>query len=162
MPRYHKLGNIPPKRHTIFEKPDGGLYYEELFGTIGFDGMSSLLYHTQRPTQVKEVLESHDLSPEISTRYNMKSLSLKGFDIKPCADFLESRKIVLTNKDLHIALAAPQESVTSYFYKNTDSDELLFIHKGSGTLKTQMGNIDFGYGDYILIPRGLIYQIHWW
>ena len=160
MPRYHKLGKIPPKRHTIFEKPDGGLYYEELFGTIGFDGMSSLLYHTQRPTQVKEVLESHDLSPEISTRYNMKSLSLKGFDIKPCADFLESRKIVLTNKDLHIALAAPQESVTSYFYKNTDSDELLFIHKGSGTLKTQMGNIDFEYGDYILIPRGLIYQIH--
>lgn len=30
MPIYHKLGSIPPKRHTIFEKPGGGIYYEQL------------------------------------------------------------------------------------------------------------------------------------
>ena len=46
MPIYHKLGKIPQKRHTQFEKPDGSLYYEQLFGTIGFDGMSSLAYIT--------------------------------------------------------------------------------------------------------------------
>ena len=66
MPIYHRLGQIPPKRHTIFEKPAGGYYHEQLFGTIGFDGMSSLMYHVRWPTQVKEVLGSHDVSPKIA------------------------------------------------------------------------------------------------
>jgi len=64
MPIYHKLGNIPSKRHTQFEKPSGGLYNEQLFGTIGFDGMASLMYHIHRPTQVIEILESQDLTPK--------------------------------------------------------------------------------------------------
>ena len=55
MPFYHKLGEIPPKRHTQFRKKDGTLYYEQLFGTVGFDGMSTNSYHEQRPTQVKEI-----------------------------------------------------------------------------------------------------------
>ncbi len=38
MPFYHKLGEIPPKRHTQFRKPDGELYSEQLFGTIGLMG----------------------------------------------------------------------------------------------------------------------------
>ncbi len=66
MPIYHKLGEIPPKRHTQFRKPNGELYNEQLFGTIGFDGMSSLLYHHHRPTMVKEVGESVDVSPKIA------------------------------------------------------------------------------------------------
>ncbi|MGB0836689.1 MAG: homogentisate 1,2-dioxygenase [Flavobacteriaceae bacterium] len=159
MPRYHHLGKIPPKRHTIFKKENGDLYYEELFGTIGFDGMSSLLYHEQRPTQVKAVVKTEDLSPEISQAHNMKSYSLKGFGLEPCDDYLESRKIVLTNSDCHITLAAPKKSMTDYFYKNTDSDEVIFVHKGTGTLKTQMGNIPFEYGDYLVVPRGIIYQM---
>ena len=59
MPFYHKLGKIPPKRHTQFRKPDGSLYAEQLFGTIGFDGMASLLYHVHRPTQVKEIKKAY-------------------------------------------------------------------------------------------------------
>ena len=66
MPFYHKLGEIPKKRHTIFKKQDGGLYYEQLFGTVGFDGMSSLLYHTHRPTMVKKINGSTDISPKIA------------------------------------------------------------------------------------------------
>lgn len=159
MPFYHQLGNIPHKRHTVFKKPDGGYYYEELFGTIGFDGMSSLLYHCHRPTQVKEVLESIDVSPEIAVEKNMKSYALNGFQIPPKDDFLESRVTVLINNDCHIVLAAPKKSLTKYFYKNADCDELIFIHKGSGKLRTLLGNIEFAYGDYLMIPRGMIYQI---
>ena len=160
MPRYHKLGNIPPKRHTVFKKPDGSFYYEELFGTIGFDGMSSLLYHTQRPTQVKEVVKSYSVEPKTAVEKNMKSLALKGFNVPPINDFLESRKCVLMNSDCQIILAAPKKSLTEYFYKNTDSDEVIFIHKGTGKLRTILGNIDFEYGDYLVIPRGVIYQIN--
>ncbi|MFS4482666.1 homogentisate 1,2-dioxygenase [Hyunsoonleella sp. 2307UL5-6] len=159
MPRYHKLGKIPSKRHTIFKSDSGNFYYEELFGTIGFDGMSSLIYHTQRPTQVKKVLKSYSVAPKIALEKNMKSLSLKGFDIKAVNDYLESRKIILANSDCYIALAAPKKSLRDYFYKNTDSDEVVFIHKGTGKLRTFLGNIDFKYGDYIVIPRGVIYQI---
>jgi len=159
MPLYHKLGNLPHKRHTIFKKKDGSLHYEQLFGTIGFDGMSSLMYHLYRPTMVKEVGDSKDISPKAAVEYNIKSRLLKGFQVSPEDDYLESRKVVLFNKDVHVGLAAPKKSMTDYFYKNADADELLFIHRGKGTLKTMLGEIPFGYGDYILIPRGMIYQI---
>jgi homogentisate 1,2-dioxygenase len=74
-------------------------------------------------------------------------------------DYLQSRKIVLTNSDCHIVLAGPKKSTTDYFYKNTDSDEMIFIHKGTGTLRTQLGNLTFQYGDYLIVPRGMIYQM---
>ncbi|OOG73385.1 homogentisate 1,2-dioxygenase [Flavobacterium sp. A45] len=159
MPIYHKLGNIPPKRHTQFEKPNGGLYYEQLFGTEGFHGHSSLSYHIHRPTQVKEILKSYSVEPKIAIGKNIKSLLLKGFELKPEDDFLDSRKAMLVNKDCIIGLAAPRKSLTSYFYKNADADEMIFIHKGKGKLRTMLGNIPFEYGDYLIIPRGIIYQI---
>ena len=159
MPIYHSLGKIPHKRHTTFAKPDGGYYYEQLFGTVGFAGMSSLLYHVHRPTQVKEIIKTYDVTPKVAIENNMQSFRFHGFNVPQEDDFLESRKIVMTNSDCHIALAAPRKSMTDYFYKNTDSDEVIFIHKGKGTLKTLLGNIDFAYGDYLVIPRGMIYQM---
>ena len=159
MPFYHKLGEIPPKRHTQFRKPNGELYYEQLFGTVGFDGMYSNMYHVHRPTQVKAIRKQYSVAPSIAKANNMQSYKLHGFDVAPEKDYLESRKIVLTNSDCHITLAAPQNKTQDYFYKNTDSDEMIFIHKGSGKLRTLLGNIDFKYGDYLLIPRGIIYKI---
>lgn len=160
MPFYHKLGKIPHKRHTTFRKEDGSLFHEQLFGTIGFDGMSSLLYHHFPPTMVKEILGSKDISPTIAKEKSLKALSLQGFNIMPKDDFLESRVPILVNNDCHISLAAPKKSQTEYFYKNTDADEVIFVHKGNGTLKTILGNLDFEYGDYLVVPRGMIYQIH--
>ncbi len=159
MPFYHKLGSIPPKRHTQFRKPDGSLYSEQLFGTIGFDGMYTNSYHEQRPTQVKEIKNQYSVAPKIAKANNIKSYRLKGFQVKPEQDYLNSRKTVLINKDCAIILAAPQQSTQEYFYKNTDADELIFIHKGSGKLRTMLGNLDFKYGDYLLVPRGIIYKI---
>jgi homogentisate 1,2-dioxygenase len=159
MPLYHKLGKIPPKRHTQFRKSDGGLHYEQLFGTIGFDGMSSLMYQMHRPTMVREIVSEVDVSPVIGVGKNMKARLLKGFEVAPTNDFLDSRTALLVNSDIHIGLAAPRQSLRSYFYKNADADELLFIHKGKGRLRTQLGNIPFEYGDYLIVPRGMIYQI---
>ena len=159
MPKYHTLGKIPSKRHTVFKDSNNNFYYEELFGTIGFEGMSSLMYHTQRPTQVKEIINSYDVSPKIAVSKNMKSLKLDGFKVTPKSDYLESRSCMLINQDCQISLAAPNNSLTSYFYKNTDSDEVIFVHRGTGKLKTFLGNIEFKYGDYLVIPRGVIYQI---
>lgn len=159
MPIYHKLGKIPHKRHIQFEKPQGGIYYEQLFGTIGFDGMSTLMYQIHRPTMVSEVLSETDITPKVAVAKNIKARLLEGFAIEPKDDFLESRTHLLINKDIYIGLAAPKKSLRNYFYKNADADEMLFIHRGTGTLRTQLGNIPFEYGDYLIIPRGMIYQI---
>lgn len=160
MPIYHKLGFVPPKRHTQFKKPDGGFYYEQLFGTEGFSGMASLLYHTHRPTQIKNIGKVHDLTPSVAVSNNITPRRLLGFRVTPANDYLESRKYQLVNSDCYISLAAPKQSMTGYFYKNAQADEVIFIHKGSGTLKTMLGNIPFEYGDYLVIPRGMIYQLH--
>lgn len=160
MPFYHSLGKIPNKRHTVFKNPEGGIYYEQLFGTIGFDGMSSLLYHIQPPTAVIEIIQKQSVAPEIGLDKNMQMRSLKGFNVDATDDYLESRTPMLVNSDVYIELAAPKKSMTDYFYKNADADEVIFIHRGNGTLKTQLGNIDFSYGDYLVVPRGMIYQMH--
>ncbi|QNR25471.1 homogentisate 1,2-dioxygenase [Croceimicrobium hydrocarbonivorans] len=159
MPFYQKLGKIPHKRHTTFRKENGDLHYEQLFGTEGFSGMSSLLYHLHRPTMVKDVKVGADLKPKAALDHNITSRMLQGFQVPAKEDYLESRIPVLFNNDVHISLAAPTKSLTEYFYKNADADEMIFIHRGTGTLRTMMGNIPFGYGDYLVIPRGMIYQI---
>lgn len=159
MPIYHQLGKIPHKRHTIFKKSNGKYHYEELFGTEGFHGMSSLLYHLNRPTQVKAIGKSIDVAPKIAVENNIRAMLLKGFEVPPADDFLKSRKILLANSDVHLGLAAPKSSMTDYFYKNADADEMIFIHKGKGVLHTFLGQLPFDYGDYLIIPRGMIYQI---
>ncbi len=159
MPIYHSLGKFPHKRHTIFRKEDGNIYYEQLFGTEGFSGMSSLLYHVHRPTQVLEVKEAIDVSPKAALNKNIRSQMLSGFEVPAIDDFLESRKVLMFNNDLNLSVAAPRRSLRSYFYKNADADEMLFVHRGSGKLRTMLGNLSFSYGDYLIIPRGMIYQI---
>ena len=160
MPYYHKLGEIPHKRHTQFRKPDGGLYSEQLFSTEGFSNDYSLLYHINPPTQIIKTEKPVNVAPQVAEEKMLSHRSFEGFKIKPAKDFLDSRVPVLVNNDCHIVLAAPQQSVTGYFYKNADADEMIFIHEGNGVLKTMYGEIPFDYGDYLVIPRGTIYQIH--
>jgi homogentisate 1,2-dioxygenase len=159
MPIYHKLGKIPQKRHTTFEKPQGGYYYEQLFGTEGFVGMASLLYHTYRPTMVKEILDTYSVEPKIAIEKNITPRKMLGFNITPQDDFLESRTPLMLNNDVLIGVSVPRKSMKDYFYKNADADEMLFIHKGSGNLRTLLGTIPFEYGDYLIVPRGMIYQM---
>ena len=159
MPFYRHLGKIPHKRHTVFRQPNGELYHEQLFGTIGFDGMSSLLYHLQPPTKVNEILRKKDISPVIEVDKNMQMRAFKGFDVPEINDLIDSRIPVLTNSDVTLHLSRPTNLTENYFYKNVDADEVIFIHEGKGKLRTQVGNIDFSYGDYLVIPRGMIYQM---
>lgn len=159
MPHYHKLGKIPSKRHIQFRKPDGDLYAEQLVSTEGFSDLYSLVYHTYAPTNVLEIDEAYSVAPKIAIDKNLQSRSLRGFEVKPVDDYLKSRVPVLVNNDCYISLAAPKKSMTDYFFKNSGADEMIFVHKGEGTLKTMYGNLEFGYGDHLVIPRGVIYQL---
>ncbi|MEP6724540.1 MAG: homogentisate 1,2-dioxygenase, partial [Bacteroidota bacterium] len=159
MPHYKQLGRVPHKRHTQFKKPDGSLYAEQLFSTEGFSNDYSLLYHCHPPTEIIKTDDPYDVMPKIAEEKMLKHRSFDGFNVKPVNDFLESRKPVLVNNDCHIVLAAPKQSMHHYFYKNADADELIFVHAGSGRLNTIYGSIEFSYGDYLVIPRGTIYQV---
>lgn len=157
---YYSLGQIPPKRHTQFRKPDGSLYHEELFSTEGFSDVYSLLYHCNPPTQIVQVGEPFSIAPRTVHDRQLKHRCLKGFQIHPEDDYLQARKPVLVNNDCKIILAAPRKSMTDYFFKNADADEVIFVHQGTGTLRTMYGNLRFEYGDYLVVPRGTVYQLH--
>jgi len=159
MPPYYKLGTIPHKRHTQFRKPDGKLYSEQLFSTEGFSDDYALLYHCHPPTQIIHTEPHKDVSPQVAEEKMLKHRCFEGFQVPPSKDFLDSRIPVLVNSDCHIVLASPQQSMQDYFYKNADGDEVIFVHEGSGKVKTQYGELPFSYGDYIVLPRGTIYQI---
>jgi len=159
MPYYHKLGNIPVKRHVQFRKPDGGLYSEQLVSTEGFSDIYSITYHTHPPTLVSGLEDSYSVAPEVVIENNTQNRSLLGFSVKPQADYLKSRVAVLVNNDVCISLASPQKSMKVYFYRNASADELLFVHEGKGLLITMYGEIKFAYGDHLIIPRGVTYQL---
>ena len=159
MPHYMRMGEIPQKRHTQFRKPDGSLYSEQLFSTEGFSSVYSLLYHHHPPTVIKSVDAPFDVSPKIALQKQLQNRSFLGFNVSPAEQFPQSRKVLMCNSDCTIAVAAPQKSMTDYFFKNADADEVFFIHEGNGTLHTNYGAIDFEYGDYLVIPRGTIYQM---
>ncbi len=159
MPLYRQVGTIPAKRHIVFRKNDGTLYHEELFGTEGFSGVSSLVYHLYPPTMVKEHGNPYSIRPEIALEDNLFNRSYQTFNVQPEEDYIQSRKVLFVNDDMHIGVAAPKKGFKEYFFKNADADEMLFVHKGTGVLKTMYGKLDFQYGDYIIIPRGTIYQI---
>lgn len=174
MPHYHQLGQIPPKRHIQFRRPDGNLYAEQLISTEGFSAGYSLVYHCYPPTLVTMIDEPYSIAPEIAVEKNMQHRSFQGFRISPSGDYISSRKPVLVNDDCYIILAAPEawgshqlteirnrkpENIRDYFFKNSDGHEMIFIHEGEGVLKTMYGNLPFGYGDHLIIPRGVTYLV---
>ena len=118
------------------------------------------MYHCHPPTQIIKTEAQFSVAPDIAEEKMLKHRCFDGFQIIPVKDFLLSRIPILVNNDCHIVLSAPEESMTDYFYKNADADEMIFVHEGSGILKTIYGDLPFGYGDYLVIPRGTIYQVH--
>lgn len=158
MPIYQQLGKIPDKRHVVYRDAAGKLYNEELVGTQGFSSLSSLVYHIHPPTRVIKTGKPYSVAPKIAIENNMRMLSFSGFDIPAEKDYLESRKVLFVNSDLHIGLAAPTQT-PDYYFKNADADELIFVHKGSGTLTTMFGDVNFEPHDYLVIPRGTIYKM---
>src|SRR5579863_3422273 len=159
MPSYVRAGSVPHKRHIQFRRPDGGLYAEELFSTKGFESVYSLLYHLRPPTATLDVRpwkrpeRRFEANQPLRNRHlKTQSLRLKG------TDPIETRTPLLGNDDVVISIAQ-SESPMEYFYRNTGGDELLFVHRGSGTIETQLGELAYRDHDYLVIPTGTTYRV---
>ena len=160
MTYYYKLGRIPPKRHTQFRQPDDSLYHEELVSSIGFDGIYSNLYHINPPTRIQRLGESVPLAESLVTDYSLRHTHLKTAGLGTTgSDFLSARRILLRNADVAMGLCNPTETEMTYYYKNGEADEVLFIHEGDGILHSQFGSIPIRQGDYVVIPRTTIYRL---
>lgn len=160
MSYYYKLGEIPHKRHTQFRQPDGSLYKEELVSSKGFHGIYSILYHKNPPTKVKQVDKPIPFGYSIAKDNPLLQTHLKTSVLQSTGkDFLEARKTLLANNDVSIAMCNPTSKQMDYFYKNGESDEVIFVHEGSGHLISQFGKLRFIAGDYVVIPRTTIYKI---
>jgi homogentisate 1,2-dioxygenase len=157
---YHRLGNIPPKRHTQFRQEDGSLYKEELVSSKGFSGIYSNLYHINMPTRIKALGTPVKYGTKILEGYGLKQTHLNTAKVGSTgADYLESRKVLLMNADVSMAICSAATRTMNYFYKNADGDEVLFVHDGSGYLISQFGKLEIRKGDYVVIPRTVIYKL---
>lgn len=157
MPRYHRLGKIPPKRHSAFRREDGSLYPEELVGNHGFSGLSSLLYHLRRPTSVLQVKHSQELAWEADPDPTLRLRHFRTHLLCPAPSAALNRTPILYNADVALSWVQP-ERADEFFYRNAQGDELIFAVEGKGTLESQMGELPFGPGDYLVIPRGILHR----
>ena len=157
MPFYHTLGQIPRKRHTIFRKPDGGLYAEELMGHEGFVGTSSLLYHTWPPTlvksarRIKAVKWEKDESTSLRHRHFLTRMARKGGS--PTLD----RIPILFNQDVGMLWVEPDKE-DGHFYRNSQADEVIYVVEGNGTLESVFGDLPIRPGDYVVIHRNITHR----
>ncbi|MGA7733662.1 MAG: sigma factor-like helix-turn-helix DNA-binding protein [Chloroflexia bacterium] len=158
MPYYHKLGKIPHKRHTQFRRSDGQLYTEELFGTEGFSGNSSLLYHHHPPVRVVSI-EPCEAEPLQEWQLPVqRHVHTRTKPAQPQGDPISGRRILMYNHDCRLGIVLPAEGM-DYHYKNGQTDELYFIHEGTGRFETNFGNLPYREGDYVFLPHGTIYRV---
>ncbi len=159
---YHRLGKIPTKRHTQFRQPDGSLYKEELVSSKGFSGIYSNLYHIHAPTKIKGVGEPEPYHAPIADGYGLRQTHLNTSKIGLTGKgYLDARKVLLKNNDVSIAVCNPEEKGMDCYYKNAEGDEVIYIHDGSGYLYSQYGKLRIVKGDYVVIPRTVIYRLAW-
>ena len=157
MPLYHSLGHLPRKRHTAFRQPSGALYHEHLMGSLGFSGPSSLLYHVHAPTRVlrTSVLRTTQLMSESEHALRMRHFRLA--DLPATGSLTVDRTPLLFNSDVALSLVRSGEG-DDFFYKNVQADEIVYVSEGEGELETQLGELPYRQGDYLVIPRGVVHR----
>ncbi len=158
MPFYHKLGELPHKRHTQFRKPNGKLYREELMGLEGFSSIQSILYHHFLPPRVTKTEDMGPAKPEYVDFGAIRHRAFKTAQAPLGTDPVSARIPLLGNSDVVLGVCRASRSM-EYFYRNAQAYETWWVHQGSGTLKSQFGNLPFRSGDYIVIPYGTTWQM---
>jgi homogentisate 1,2-dioxygenase len=158
MPFYHKLGDIPHKRHTQFRKADGGLYREEVMGLEGFSGIQSILYHHFMPPRVIETEYLGPAKPEYAEFGAIRHRALATADLPSGGDPLSARRHLLGNNDVVMGVGVADKNM-DYHYRNAQAYEMYWVHEGEGVLHSVFGQLPFGPGDYIVIPFGTTWRI---
>jgi len=157
MPFYQSKGLTPAKRHTVFQYKKK-LCYEELVSREGFSSMYSNLYHLRMPTSIKKVGTFKEININLdSTKHQPRHLQT--FQIKSSNDAIGSRVPLFFNEDIIINVAHINKKM-DFLYRNGHFDELFYVQYGKGVVSTNYGDLCYKEGDYIVIPRGVIWNLN--
>ncbi len=157
MPFYQAIGQIPRKRHTVFRRPDGGLYAEELMGHEGFTGTSSLLYHTHPPTTVKSARKLRDIVWTADEDTSLRHRHFLTGRLKQGGSPTLDRVPLLFNHDIAMLYVEPDEN-DAHCYRNSQADECIYVVEGKGVLESVFGDLPFRAGDYVVIHRNILHR----
>jgi homogentisate 1,2-dioxygenase len=154
---YHRLGDVPRKRHTVMRGADGSLLAEELIGSHGFNGPSSLLYHLRPPTAVRAVGASRSTRPEPAPETPLMPRHFRTGALTTGPSPVLDRVPLLFNRDVALAMVRPSIEEDDFF-RNGQADELIFVCEGRGVLECVLGELPFGPEDYLVVPRGIVHR----
>jgi homogentisate 1,2-dioxygenase len=152
-------GHVPPKPHLQFRSDSGRLYYEECLTRAGFEGAFSIVYHQQRPHEAEPIATQHGFAlpsaagaPALRRRH-FRCLTLPRAGGAP----LDCRVPLLFSEHVVLGFTQPDQDDSTYFV-NADADELFFVLRGSGLLRSIFGELRFGAGDYLCVPKGTLHR----
>ncbi|MBK6489640.1 MAG: homogentisate 1,2-dioxygenase [Gemmatimonadetes bacterium] len=157
MPFYSSLGAFPRKRHTVFRRPDGGLYAEELMGHEGFTGTSSLLYHTHPPTTVKSARKVRDVRLEADEDTSLRHRHFLTARAPTGGSPTLDRIPLLFNDDIVMGYVEP-DVLDAHFYRNSQADEVVYVIEGEGVLESVFGDLPYRAGDYVVVHRNILHR----
>jgi homogentisate 1,2-dioxygenase len=158
MPFYIRRGSIPPKRHIQHRDPKGNLYHEEHASREGFSSIYSNLYHLRPPTRISKVESFTPVKYLAAENQPHRHRHLETLKFAPQGDWISGRHLLAFNNDVALFTCAPSQKA-DFFYRNGIGDEVIFVHYGKGEIKSLFGNLNYRPGDYIVIPRGVLYQL---
>jgi homogentisate 1,2-dioxygenase len=162
MPPYRQLGSLPRKRHIAHRREPGykgeGIYYEEVVTTAGFGRAYSIAYHLRPPTRVRKVEAAGTLRVAVAEQPALRHHHLKSAQLKPAGDPVTGRVPLLLNADVSLSRCRPAQPQAE-LYRNAAADEVLFVHKGQGTLTSMFGVLPFRPFDYVVVPHCTTYRL---
>jgi homogentisate 1,2-dioxygenase len=154
------MGDVPKKHHIAARTAEGALLYEECLTREGFDGPYTIMYHRYKP-HVQEcvpVCTESFVVPVAAPAAGLKKRHFKAQDMV-CgpSSFLSGRVPFLFNDDVVVGVVKPSLPCRAYF-SNGDGDDLYFVLHGQGVLRSVMGDVAYGPGDYVCVPKGVIHR----
>lgn len=120
--------------------------YEREVGRNGFFGPATHIHHRHAPTGWSEW--EGELRP--------RAFDLNALPEAPVCPW--DAPVLLHNAHCQYRMWTCRESMQN-LVRNSDGDELLFIHAGEGSLYCDYGQLDVRDGDYVMIPRGTQWRL---
>jgi len=162
-----QVGDVARKHHIQLRGPDGALRFEECFTRDGFDGPYTIMYHLQRPHTQRVASAEHGwVAPIAAGERPLAKRHYRSGELARGGPQIDARVALQFNADVTIGVAFPDAPDPVYVIDG-DADQLIYVHKGGGTLRSLLGDVTFAQGDYVFVPRGLLHRFapegeqHW-
>jgi homogentisate 1,2-dioxygenase len=131
-------------RQAHADLPEGT--YERELGKEGFYGPSTQMIHRHAPTGWSAF--EGPLRPRAFDTNALEAVSGSPWDAT----------LLLSNANVKLRFWRTGKSM-DHLVRNSDGDELMFIHDGSGDLFCDYGHLAVRDGDYVVLPRGTMWRI---